>query len=299
MSILEKLAKTLFIKQSANIKFPLSLADNEWFSAISDSYTNPPVSTCGVTLPGFPPDEIQKRTTGQSGVPTLKEAFVFYQDCYRTFKELALPFKDNSLLLDFGCGWGRISRFFLRDIPIRNLYGIDVMPEFTKICSETFESQNFATVDPFPPTHFHDNTFNFIVGYSVFSHLSESACTKWMNEFARILIPGGILALTTRSRDFLKFCENQQGQERSGYLEALSRLFPDFDQARKKYDNGEFLHSNVQGVNGGGKMTSEFYGETFIPEKYANKAYKDIFTLEKYLFNPPRQNHPIMFFSKK
>ncbi len=29
-------------------------------------------------------------------------------------------------------------------------------------------------------------------------------------------------------------------------------------------------------------MTADFYGETFIPEKYARSAYADLFTLEKF-----------------
>ena len=46
-------------------------------------------------------------------------------------------------------------------------------------------------------------------------------------------------------------------------------------------------------------MTADFYGETFIPEKYARSAYSDLFVLEKFLFDPTRQTHPIMFFRKK
>jgi hypothetical protein len=43
---------------------------------------------------------------------------------------------------------------------------------------------------------------------------------------------------------------------------------------------------------------SRFYGETFIPEKYARSAYADLFVLEKFLFDPIRQPQPIMFFRK-
>jgi len=46
-------------------------------------------------------------------------------------------------------------------------------------------------------------------------------------------------------------------------------------------------------------MTSEFYGETFIPEAYARTAYTKYFELEKFIFDPARQTHPIMFFRKK
>lgn len=275
------------------------LSQNEWFEAVCKSYSNPPVTVDGQLLPGFPSDLIQANTTGQAGVPTLKEAFVFYQDCVEIFESLGVEIKSHKALLDFGVGWGRIARFFIRDIAKENIFGVDVMEEFVNICKNTFENDNFHVTSPFPPTKYPDEKFDYIVGYSVFSHLSEEACRSWMKEFHRIVMPGGILALTTRSRQFIDFCESLKEGERTGYLEALSRLFEDFSVARKRYDSGEFIHSNVEGVNGGGAMTSEFYGETFIPEAYARAAYSEFFTLEKFLFDPARQTHPIMFFRKK
>jgi len=275
------------------------LTQDEWFKAICESYTNPPVFHNGLELPGFPSDQIQANTTGQAGINTLKEAFVFYQDCIENFKSLGTPIQPENTLLDFGVGWGRISRFFLREVPLDNIYGLDVMDDFVTICKQTFRNDNFQVTTPFPPTQIPDEKFNFIVGYSVFSHLSENACSSWMREFSRLLAPGGIVALTTRGRTFFDYCESLKGKGQTGYSGALSKMFDDFSDARKRYDQGEFVHSNQEGVNGGGAMTADFYGETFIPEQYAKSAYSEQFVLEKFLFDPARQSHPIMFFRKK
>jgi Methyltransferase domain len=274
------------------------LTQDKWFNAVCDSYLKPPVVVEGKTLPKFPTDQIQINTTGQAGVATLKEAFIFYQDCIETFKALGTPMESCHQLLDFGVGWGRIARFFLRELPLENIHGLDVMEQFVQICRETFENDNFSVTNPYPPTSISDEKFNFIVGYSVFSHLSEEACSRWMQEFHRILAPGGMIALTTRGRPFFDFCESLKNKGHTGYLNALSLMFDDIDVARTRYDKGEFVHSNREGVNGGGAMTSEFYGETFIPEQYARVAYAQQFTLEKFLFDPARQTHPIMFFKK-
>jgi len=275
------------------------MIQDEWFTKVCDSYLNPPVIVNGKQLPSFPSDTIQTNTTGQAGVNTLKEAFIFYQDCTETFKDLGAPIDVKHNLLDFGIGWGRIARFFLKDLPLENIHGLDVMEEFVQICKETFQSDNFSTCTPFPPTSVQKETINFIVGYSVFSHLSEKACDSWMHEFHRILAPGGIVAVTTRGRPFFDYCESLKSGGHTGYSAALSKIFDNFDDARNRYDRGEFVHSNIEGVNGGGTMTADFYGETFIPELYAKTAYSDLFTLEKFLFNPSRQTHPIMFFRKK
>lgn len=275
-----------------------SLTQDEWFKTVCDSYANPPVHYKGQKLPGFPSDQIQINTTGQAGPDTLKEAFIFYQDCIGNFS-LERPVNKNDLLLDFGVGWGRISRFFLHELPLENIYGLDVMEDFVNICKETFRTENFQVTTPFPPTNIPDEKFNYIVGYSVFSHLSEEACASWMSEFNRILAPGGMVALTTRGRPFFDYCESLKGKGHTGYQDALSKIFENFDDARMKYDQGKFVHSNIDDVGGGGAMTTDFYGESFIPESYAKSAYSDLFVLEKFLYDPVRQTHPIMFFRKK
>jgi hypothetical protein len=57
------------------------LSQHEWFAAVCESYLNPPLVVDGKELPEFSSDGIQANTTGQSGVNTLKEVFIFYQDC--------------------------------------------------------------------------------------------------------------------------------------------------------------------------------------------------------------------------
>jgi SAM-dependent methyltransferase len=270
-----------------------------WFDAICESYEKPSAYFDGKLLPAFPPDQIQINTTGQAGVNTLREAFVFFEDCATTFTELGVPMKSESKLLDFGVGWGRIARFFLRDIPIENIYGLDVMEEFVAICKETFRSTNFHTTAPFPPSILKESTFDFVVGYSVFSHLSEQACKAWMGEFARVTKPGAIVALTTRGRPFFDYCESLKNKGLGGYSDSLANMFSDFGAARADYDAGKIVHSNAYGVTGGGAMTADFYGETFIPKAYAKQAYSEYFVLEKFMYDPARQSHPIMFFRRK
>ena len=82
------------------------------------------------------------------------------------------------------------------------------------------------------------------------------------------------------------------------YSDALANMFADFAAVRHRYDQGEFVHSNALGVTGGGAMTAEFYGEIFIPEEYAKRAYSNWFRLERFLFDPQRQSHPILFFRR-
>lgn len=280
-----------------------NLFDDFWFKLIVKSYDSPPVIWNDNLLPAFPSDTIQLNTTGQSGIETLKEAYIFYLDCCNIFEELGVPIKNTDRLLDFGVGWGRIARFFIRNIGLKNIHGLDVSSELISSCKENFRTENFHQCSPNPPSKLSDNYYDFIIGYSVFSHLSEEACLKWIAEFSRILKPGGICALTTRGRPFFDYCESLKVKSKnkdnlSDYNNALGRLFENFNLARQKYDEGEFVHSNIDGVNGGGDMNKSFYGETFIPELYASNVYAPYLKLERFMYQPSYQSHPIMFFRK-
>ncbi|MEM9903650.1 MAG: class I SAM-dependent methyltransferase [Cyanobacteria bacterium P01_D01_bin.44] len=284
---------SFFGKKTANS----SLSDSEWLDLVCLSLEKQNLTIRDEPLPYFPSNEYQKRTTGASGKTSLREAFKFYCDCAKTFDEMDNVLSEQSVLLDFGVGWGRIARFFLKEISLSNIYGLDVEAESIQNCKACFGTENFFVCSAYPPTQLEPSMFTHIVGFSVFSHLSEKACRLWMEEFHRLLKPNGSLALTTRGKPFFGYCESLRGRtDLDGYSAALSMLFDDFEAAKAAYGRGEFVHSNKKEVSGGGAMTPEFYGETFIPEAYAREAYGDLFDL--HTFDTGRF-HPTLFFKKK
>jgi ubiquinone/menaquinone biosynthesis C-methylase UbiE len=274
------------------------LTDSEWAELLFESTRRSDVKFGDLFLPGFPPSELQINTTGMSGVDALFNAFKFYLICKRQFAAMNQPLIRGKRLLDFGVGWGRVARCFIRDLGIDNIFGTDVTPDFIDICSKTFRSSNFMVNDPYPPVLLPNERFEFIISCSVFSHLSNEAYEKWMGEFHRILVPGGCLVLTTRGRDFFDVCEAINEHQSSGYGLALSKLFPDFSAARRAYDEGNFVHSNIQGVSGGGEMNSTFYGETFIPEPYARRVFGTQFEMVRFIDEAQLFDQAIIFFRK-
>ncbi|HEX2596479.1 MAG TPA: class I SAM-dependent methyltransferase, partial [Luteimonas sp.] len=136
----------------------------------------------GERLPRFPSEELQRNTTGLSSEAALRQAHAFYEDVQDGLRKAGRPLTADSTVLDFGFGWGRISRVFMHDTRLRNIHGIDVDPEFAKLTQELFDSPQFTVCPAFPPTQYADGTFDLIYAYSVFSHLSEQACRAWMAE---------------------------------------------------------------------------------------------------------------------
>ena len=275
--------------------FPSSRA--EWFEVVAAAAEGGLPSEQAEQLPGFPHEALQVGTTGQAGRATLLEAFRFYEDTCRAFERIrGRPLGSGDKVLDFGTGWGRILRFFVREVGTDNCYGTDVNPELVATCRELFSSNNFAANPAFPPSTYDDNSFSLIVGYSVFSHLSEAACRAWMKEFFRILNPDGLVAVTTRGRWFFDYCDGLKARaNEGGYTEGLANLFDDFEAAKAKYDGGEIVHATSDTVSGGKVLGSGFYGETFIPERWAHDDFRPLMKLAEFYEAPDRQGHPILF----
>jgi 2-polyprenyl-3-methyl-5-hydroxy-6-metoxy-1,4-benzoquinol methylase len=105
-----------------------ALSDQEWFERIVGAYepdSPPRAGRCG-----YPSVELQVNTVGCSGAAALLQAFRFWVDVRDACRPLGLVLGPATRILDFGCGWGRIARFFFRDTRPENVTGIDVDPEF-------------------------------------------------------------------------------------------------------------------------------------------------------------------------
>jgi SAM-dependent methyltransferase len=267
--------------------------DEDWFDLLCKSLAEPTISPRGDRLPAFPQDELQVRTVGSAGAPALREAWQFAKACIALFERSEKWDDRSKTLLDFGTAWGRVARCFLRDFSADRIVGADIDEELLQLARDTFIGPKFLLCSPLPPLGLPDASIDFVVGYSVFSHLSESVCEKWIAEFARILRRGGMVALTTRGRWFFDHARSLAGTDQ--YSQDLSRMFSDFNAARAKYDAGKFVHSNMEGVAGGGVRNSSFYGESFIPEKYARENYARYLRLTDFV---TASGHPIMFFEK-
>lgn len=261
------------------------ISQEEWFARVVASLSDrSSLSPLGDPMPGFPSEERQTNTTSISGEHALKQAHAFYSDICEVIEPAGLGLPPDASVLDFGSCWGRIARFFMRDVALQNLHGIDVVPEFVNECRQLFKSSNFMQCSAMPPCHHASSSMQLISAYSVFSHLSEKAFLAWMREFYRILRPNGVLAFTTRSEVFLDYCQSLRlsGGPLNGYAAALATMITNINNARERYKDGEFLFMTGRGLSGGGEMNESFYGEAFVPEEYVTQHLSGLFELLKF-----------------
>ena len=98
-------------------------------------------------------------------------------------------------VLDFGCGCGRILRWWY-DSPA-SLHGCDYNPKLVEWCAENLPFATMTVNGLKPPTPYEDSLFDVIYAQSVLTHLTPEVQEAWMVEWSRILRPGGVLIATT------------------------------------------------------------------------------------------------------
>ena len=227
-------------------------------------------------LPTLPSTDVQSRFTGLSNLDAFRQAIAFLR-VTREFavKNGAMFGAPGQSIMDFGCGWGRITQLLSPFFNPNMIQGVDVMSSALTLCRESGVRANLQQVYPWPPSPFPDSHFDYIVAYSVFSHLSEDNSFAWIREFARILKPGGIVAVTTRYRDFILFVQQLRSQaNRASFSEGAARSFLDADAVLASYDRGEFCF-DAEGKGGPG--LTQTYGEAAIPRAYVEKNYAGFF----------------------
>lgn len=96
-------------------------------------------------------------------------------------------------LLDWGCGSGRVTAYFLKYWQHARVWGCDIDGEAVAWCRANFAEGRFEVVGTLPPTGFRGDHFDLIVACSVLTHLRQELQLDWLREMRRLLVPGGLL----------------------------------------------------------------------------------------------------------
>ena len=99
--------------------------------------------------------------------------------------------------LDFGCGCGRIARWWPQLGHELELHGCDPNPELAAWCGENLPGFTATRSEEEPPAPYPDDHFDIVYAFSIFTHLPTESQDAWLDELHRILRPGGALLFTT------------------------------------------------------------------------------------------------------
>lgn len=158
-------------------------------------------------MPVMPEDQVQINWTGSAGHVLMRQSVSFIELVVTAYHAYSGKSLSDARVLDFGCGWGRLIRLLYKYVPADNIYGVDPWDLSIDICKQSNINANLYVSDYLPrslPTP--DGVkFDFIMAFSVFTHLSEKATLTAISTLTDYLSEDGLLAITIRPEEYWAF----------------------------------------------------------------------------------------------
>ena len=105
-------------------------------------------------------------------------------------------------LLDFASGYGRVTRFLVRDVPPARVWVSDIAATAVEFQRRQFGVHGFPSA-PRPEELACDERFDCILVSSLFTHLPEATFLPWLQRLWQLLTPGGVLAFSVHDASVL------------------------------------------------------------------------------------------------
>ncbi len=178
----------------------------------------------------IPPARLRVLVAGTADVEWFLDSGKAQADYLRgMLAEVGHRLEGMDTILDFGCGCGRIARWFA-DLERTQLNGCDYNPQLIEWCNANLQFMSAQVTHLEPPLPYPDGRFDFLYAFSVFTHLSVELAGRWMDELARVIRPGGFIWFTLHGDSYRE------------------RLSPD---ERRRFDDGEIVVRlpEIEGTN--------------------------------------------------
>jgi SAM-dependent methyltransferase len=233
------------------------LDDDLWTILLHKEYTLYP--HLRAAFPDLPPQDVQEEWNGRSGMELARQSAGFYRKLrllQGRYGEVPLP---AARVLDFGCGWGRLTRFLARDVASGALFGCDPYPGILGVCERTRVPAHIAAIDYVADSLPFEERFDLIFAFSVFTHLSEQTHLACLRAIHAGLVPGGLLVATIRPPAYAD--------------DGMHAALPRYGLLRRRPG---YLFGAHADQPSGDRVT---YGEAVIDLSYVRERWSELFEL--------------------
>ena len=181
-------------------------------------------------------------------------------------------------VLDFGCGSGRVVRWFQDWIPASRISAVDINEPALEWCRHSISGVEFKRAPIEPPLPYGPNEFDFIFGVSVLTHFDEELQVQWLGELQRICRPGGYVFLSIHGPH--KADRDLAGSERTAFESA------GFFFRRPPHDG------SLEGM-------PDFYQVTYHSHAYVERVWANYFDVIGIIEHGPLYYQDLVILRKK
>ena len=229
----------------------------------------------GLTKYRFPRNSYIRKTGGKSALEYYYSGIRTYLPIVTMAHAHGIELNDPVHVLDFGAGVGRQLLHFTKYFPNGHYSACDVDADAIAYLKQTFLSVDAYVSNFNPPLKYSSGSIDLVYTVSTFSHFSPSDHLPWLQEFARILRPGGLAMITTEGETAMRVDREQFTEEFRAELAQNGVAYREYawlGNARAKQP--------LAGVANSAKGLTGSYGATLVARGYmeglAQKAGFDI-----------------------
>lgn len=186
-------------------------------------------------------------------------------------------------ILDFGCGAGRLLRYFLLFAPEHRYHACEVNAASLDFVHDLPGAVDTRQIGPQPSSPFADASMDAVYAWSIWTHYDEPTGRAWLEDLHRILRPGGCALITVHSDELVRRYGREPAlvkkmQERGGNYREIMREYT----AR----GFSFWRAYPESASEFG-IDANTFGMAFISRPYIEKNWLDLFDLKTIVNGDP------------
>lgn len=214
-------------------------------------------------VPPLPPRELREITAEVDPAMFLFTGIHDVLSFMSLYHQHAGSAPERPRVLDFGCGCGRLTRFF--DPARWEVCASEVNPDHVAWCRANLPGVDTRANGPAPPLSFGSESFDLAYSLSILSHLSAAMIDAWLAELKRVTRPGGIVIVTYHGARVLELTMDSPAHQAALHLspedarEILDRL------PRERIILLPYPAQEIDKIH----VEARDYGNTFIDPAYA------------------------------
>ena len=226
-------------------------------------------------VPPLPPIGIRRITAEPTTEMFLVTGLVDLMSLLTAFRQAAAARPvDRPRVLDFGCGGGRLLRFFCAAADRWDATGVEVHADMAAWCAASLPNVTSVHGGVRPPLPLADADFDLVYSFSVFTHLDRDSSREWLGELRRILRPGAFLIATTHGLPFVRYVQRSEPHQRITNLGADEGR----ELEREMHEHGiafvPYPAASQESTQVGDRYGITFISAAYVAEQWAAEGFE-------------------------